>query len=80
MQTFKTQGNTSKLLDFVTEKFTNGELDNDSLVQLIEHAGAYLNICTIPKYAKEHNLSYNGVKKFRTVKEIFNTKFVIDNE
>ena len=33
----------------------------------------------LTNYAKEHNLSYNGVKKFREVVEIFDVKFVIDN-
>lgn len=54
-------------------------ISNDDLVQLIEHTGGYLNLRTIPDYAKENGLSYNGVKKHRTVKIIFNTKFVIDN-
>jgi hypothetical protein len=34
----------------------------------------------LPNYAKENNMSYNGVKKFREIKTIFNTKFVIDNQ
>ena len=31
------EGNTSKLLLFISEKFEKDEIDNDSLVQLIEH-------------------------------------------
>ena len=50
-----------------------------NLVQIIELCGSYLNLQTIPYYAKSHNLSYNGVKKTRTKMEIFNVKFVIDN-
>jgi hypothetical protein len=38
-----------------------------------------LNLKTISDYAKENNLSYNGVKKCRENVEIFNVKFVIDN-
>jgi hypothetical protein len=72
--------NTTKLLKFTAEKFEKGELNNDSLVQLIELAGNYLNIETIPNYAKQNNLSYNGVKKFRTIVEFFNIKFVVDND
>jgi hypothetical protein len=53
---------------------------NAFLVQLIEHAGGYLNIQTIPDYAKDANMSYNGVKNNREIKEIFNIKFVIDNQ
>jgi len=72
--------NTSKLLSFVAKKFQNNELDNDSLVQLIELCGNYLNLSTIPDYAKANNLSYNGVKRHRIIKELFNVKFVVDNE
>jgi hypothetical protein len=72
--------NTEKLLRFVSEKFETGELDNDSLVQLIELAGAYLNIETIPNYAKRNQLYYNGVKKHRKLQTLFNVKFVIDND
>ena len=75
----KTTENTTKLLKFVAEKFEKGELENDSLVQLIELAGMYLNLKTIPDYAKENNLNYNGVKNNRNIKIIFNQKFVIDN-
>jgi hypothetical protein len=75
-----TNENTEKLLRFVSEKFEKGELDNDSLVQLIELAGAYLNIETIPDYAKRNKLSYNGVKKHRKLQTLFNVKFVIDND
>jgi hypothetical protein len=76
----KTIDNTNKLLKFIDEKYQKNELDNDSLVQLIEHAGSYLNLKTIPKYCKEKRMSYNGVKKHRNVKVLFDVKFVIDNE
>lgn len=62
------------------ESMQNGNWSNDGLVQLIELAGGFLNLKTIPDYAKYNRLSYNGVKKFRSVIKIFNTKFVIDNE
>lgn len=68
------------ICDHLAQRTINGELSNDDLVQIIELAGSYLNIRTLPDYAKENNMSYNGVKKFRTVKTIFNTKFVIDND
>ena len=55
-------------------------LSNEALIQLIELTGGFLNLQTIPDYAKENNMSYNGVKKFRTVRKIFGVKFVIDNE
>lgn len=69
-----------KLCDFVTEKTMQGELSNIDLVQLIEVAGAFLNLQTISDYAKAKNISYNGVKNHREVAGIFNTKFVMDNE
>lgn len=71
--------NTSKLLDFISDKFTKRELNNESLVQLIELAGGFLNLETIPRYAKREGKSYNGVKKHRQVRKLFNVKFVIDN-
>ena len=74
-----TTENTNKVLNFVSEKFENKELDNDSLVQLIELCGNYLNLQTIPSYAQEHKMSYNGVKKFRNIITLFSIKFVIDN-
>jgi hypothetical protein len=75
-----TNENTEKLLRFVSEKFETGELDNDSLVQLIELAIAYLKIETIPNYAKRNELSYNGVKKHQKLQTLFNVNFVIDND
>ena len=69
-----------KLCDFVTEKTMNGEFTNEDLIQFTEVAGAFLNLQTISDYSKAKNLSYNGVKNHRQVIEIFNVKFVIDNE
>ena len=57
---------------------TNG-VSNEFLVQIIELAGSYLNLKTISAYAKENNMSYNGVKKYRQNLKIFGVKFVIDN-
>ena len=76
----KIKENTDKLCDFVQDKFIAGELDNNSLLQLFEVMGQYLNLQTIPDYAKRTGLTYNGVKSTRTIKEIFGVKFVIDNE
>ena len=69
-----------KLKVFIFQKFQDGELDNDTLVQLIEQAGNYLNLKTVSDYAKTNNMSYNGVKNNRKIVELFNVKFVIDNE
>ncbi|HAN19638.1 MAG: hypothetical protein A2X13_14640 [Bacteroidetes bacterium GWC2_33_15] len=76
----KTIENTNKLLNFVSKKFESGELNNESLVQLIELSGSYLNLRTIPKYQHDTGLSYNGVKKNRIIKVLFSVKFVIDND
>ena len=76
----QTTENTNKLLNFVSTKFQNNELDNNSLLKLIELCGSYLNLQTIPNYAKENNISYNGVKNHREIVVLFDTKYVINNE
>ena len=67
-------------LNEIGEEIQAGNWSNEGLVQLIELAGSFLNLKTIPDYAKENNKSYNGVKKFRKVEPIFGVKFVIDND
>jgi hypothetical protein len=69
-----------KAIDKLQESVFEGKWSNDGLVQLIESAGNFLNLKTIPDYANKNNLSYNGVKNNRTIKELFNVKFVIDND
>jgi hypothetical protein len=68
------------ILNHLSGRIEANQLSNDDCVRIIEHVGGYLNLKTIPDYAQENNLSYNGTKKFRTIKKIFNVKFVIDNE
>lgn len=70
----------NKIEQHLSERITNGDLQNNELVQLIEHIGMYLNLQTIPDYAKSNGKSYNGVKKFRNGVTIFNVKFVVDND
>jgi hypothetical protein len=53
---------------------------NECLIAFIKLAGTFLNLQTIPQYAKDHKMSYEGVKKFRHIETIFGVKFVIDNE
>jgi hypothetical protein len=72
--------NGKKLIEFLDLKMHDGEFTNEDLVQFIESAGKYLNLQTIANYASDHKMSYNGVKEFRTVREIFKVKFVIDND
>jgi len=61
------------------ESIHSGKWTNGALVQLIELAGDFLNLQTIPDYCRSNKISYNGVKKGRLVQKIFNVKFVIDN-
>jgi hypothetical protein len=70
----------NKICDHLEDRIQKGELDNQSLIQIIELIGRYLNIQTIPDYAKSNGMSYNGAKKFRKVVKIFKVRFVIDNE
>ena len=76
----KTIEKTDKIKEFIYNKFVNNDLNNDSLVQIIELSGMLLNIQTISDYAKENNMSYNGVKNHRQIITLFNNKYVIDNE
>jgi hypothetical protein len=71
--------NGQKLLGFLDSKMYDGSFTNDDLIIFIECFGKYLGLQTIPDYAKENKMSYNGVKKFREIRTILNVKFVIDN-
>jgi hypothetical protein len=61
------------------------ELTNLEMVEIIEQVGCYLNLRTVSDYAKFNNITYNGAlqrienKKVSTI-ELFNVKFIIDNE
>ena len=68
-----------KILLNIHKGMENNILSNDDLIQIIEQCGSFLNLKTISDYAKDNNMSYNGAKKFRTVKKIFNINFIIDN-
>ena len=70
----------NNICNHLSNRIESNELSNSDLVQLIEHIGGYLNLQTISDYANTHQLSYNGVKKYRTIAKIFNVKFVIDNQ
>jgi hypothetical protein len=70
----------NKIVERIDQLMHEEQLNNDDLVQLIELAGSYLNLQTIPKYVATSGMSYNGVKNHRPIKELFGVKFVIDNE
>jgi len=80
MEKTQIQIDTAKLLQFISDKVHDGKLDNTSLVELIQQAGGFLNLKTIPDYARDNSLTYEGVKKTRTIIELFGVKFVIDNK
>jgi hypothetical protein len=80
MENLKIRQNTDKLLKFVNDKFMENELDNTSLVELIELAGGYLNLKTPAEYARANNLSYQGVVKCHRIEVILGVKFVIEND
>ena len=75
-----TENNTEQMLALLAEKFETDQLNNDSLVQLIELAGSYLNIATLPTWAKDNGKSYNGAKMQKHQVKLFGVKFIIDNE
>ena len=70
----------TRMLDRLSEYVYDSQVSNEFLVQLIELAGSFSHLQTIPDYAKEKKLTYNGVKKTRQIRTIFNIKLVIDNE
>lgn len=57
--------NGKKLMSFLDEKMYDGSFTNNDLVQFIEQCGKYLNLKTIPNYANENKMSYNGVKSYK---------------
>ena len=56
------------------------KVSNEFLVKIIELSGSFLNIQTISDYSRNNKISYNAAKKFRNVLEMFNIKWVIDND
>ena len=76
----KVNNHKDKIQEYISKVMNKGDLSNDDLVQIIELCGSYLNLQSISCYSKENKMSYNGVKKFRNVVDIFGCKLVIDNE
>jgi hypothetical protein len=72
--------NIDNILSEISQSFEGGELNNENMVQIIEQCGLYLNLRTISDYARENNMSYNGVKNHRSLVTLFGAKFVIDNK
>jgi len=70
-------------LNKLGQTIQDGKWSNEGLVQLIKLSGEYLNIQTIPDYCQQNGISYQAAKKdtkSRKNIEIFNVKFIIENE
>lgn len=85
MQTPEVKANTEKFIRWFCEKFQQGELDNDSILEFYKVVMPYLNPETISDHAKRTGLTYPGVQdKIKTGKlrteTLFGIKFIIDNE
>ena len=59
------------LVDLVGHIIYDNGVDNEVLIQIIELCGNAMNLQTISDHAKENNLTYNGVKKCRTIRNLF---------
>jgi hypothetical protein len=57
-----------------------GRWSNAGLVELIKLEGDYLNLKTIPRYAKSVGKTYPGVVKTREITNLFDVKWIIDND
>jgi len=71
------------ILKRIEELFINREVSNEFIVENIKLAGQYLNLQTVSDYAKTNKISYPAAMKNyngRKNIELFNVKFVIDND
>jgi len=67
-------------LQKLSESIFNGKWSNEGLIKLVQLIEPYLNAKSIAQYAKEYEMSYNGVKKCRKHELFFGEKYIIDNE
>jgi len=70
----------TKAIRKLCESIENVRWSNDGLVQLIEHAAAYLNLKSIQEYADSVGKTYNGIKKTKQATVILKQKYIIDND
>lgn len=73
----------ASVLKKLGQSIQEGRWSNEGLVELIKLEGEYLNLRTVPDYCTETGMSYPGAikeTKTRKVREIFNVKFIIDND
>jgi hypothetical protein len=70
-----------KSLRKLEESIRNDQWSQSGLVKLIKLVGeGYLNMMTIPNYAKSVKKSYPGVLKTKKPEVLFDVKFIIDND
>lgn len=70
------------MLERLKKRIYEKYVSNLFLVELIKLSGDHLNLMTVPDYAKTNNISYVGAvkdTKLRTNIELFNVKFIIEN-
>lgn len=69
------------ILNRIENLIIEGKLSNEFLVKNIKLNGEYLGLKTKSDYARDKKISYPGVKdtKTRSVIDLFNVPFVIDN-
>jgi len=72
--------NINDIASDIINSLQKGTVKEDDLVQLIELCGGLLNLQTISDYARSKGISYNGAKHNRETRELFNVKFIIDND
>lgn len=70
----------TEALHRIAKRIHEKGVSNDFLVQLIVLGGEHLNLRTISNYARENRMTYRGVKECRNTIELFDCKFVIDND
>jgi hypothetical protein len=71
-----------KIRDSIELDFYDGEIENNEIVKLVQLCDELLQAKTIPSYAKNNPITFNGVYKCRKDK-IFTfggKKFIPDNE
>lgn len=69
-----------KILRNIHIGMEKGLLNNDDLLQFIEDAGMYLNLMTLPAYAKYRGISYNAAKSNKNKVQLFGVKFIAEND
>ena len=69
-----------KIQEYIDRCMHNGRLKPEDLVQLFEHNNCYMNLKTIPKYAKDNGISDSGARRCRKVIELLGVKFIQDND